>query len=68
MSNWSKDMKHICQRLLFRFIEIISNVFFWIVYHGSGEKMPPVENLLLLDTASALAHKIRNKKVSYILV
>ncbi|KAJ9597825.1 hypothetical protein L9F63_011320 [Diploptera punctata] len=64
MSSWSKDMKNVCQRLFFRFMEVVTNALFWLVYHGSGEKMPPIENLLLLDTASALAHKIRTKKVT----
>jgi fatty acid amide hydrolase 2 len=33
------------------------------VYHGSGEKMPPIQNLLL-DTATTIAHKIRKRKVT----
>ncbi|PSN54917.1 Fatty-acid amide hydrolase 2 [Blattella germanica] len=63
-SSWTKDLKIICQRLLFRFIEVVTNALFWVVYHGSGEKMAPIEDLLLLDSASALAHKIRTKKVT----
>jgi len=63
-SSWIKELKIICQRLVFRIVEVISNVLFWVVYHGSGEKMPPIQNLLLLDTATAVAHKIRTRKVS----
>jgi hypothetical protein len=63
-SGWTKELKIICQRLLFRVVEVVSNVLFWVVYHGSGEKMPPIQNLLLLDTATAIAHKIRTRKVS----
>jgi fatty acid amide hydrolase 2 len=64
-SSWTKELKIICQRLLFRIVEVVSNVLFWVVYHGSGEKMPPIQNLLLLDTATAIAHKIRTRKVSF---
>ncbi|XP_023715933.1 fatty-acid amide hydrolase 2-A [Cryptotermes secundus] len=63
-SSWTKEFKIICQRLLFRVVEVVSSVLFWVVYHGSGEKMPPIENLLLLDTATAIAHKIRTRKVT----
>jgi len=63
-SNRIKELKIICQYLVFRIVEVLSNVFFWVVYHGSGEKMPPIQNLLLLDTATAIAHKIRTRKVS----
>ena len=63
-SNGIKELKIICQCLVFRIVEVISNVLFWVVYHGSGEKMPPIQNLLLLDTATAIAHKIRTRKVS----
>jgi hypothetical protein len=63
-SSWAKELKITCQRLLFRIVEVVSNVLFWVMYHGSGEKMPPIQNLLLLDTATAIAHKIRTRKVS----
>jgi fatty acid amide hydrolase 2 len=63
-SNGIKELKIICQCLVFRIVEVISNVLFWVVYHGSGEKMPPIQNLLLLDTATAIAHKIRTRKVT----
>jgi len=66
-SSWIKELKIICQRLVFRIVEVFSNVLFWVVYHGSGEKMPPIQNLLLLDTATAIAHKIRTRKVSLLL-
>jgi hypothetical protein len=64
-SSWIKEFKMICQRLLFRIVEVVSSVLFWVVYHGSGEKMPPIENLLLLDSATAIAHKIRTRKVRF---
>ena len=63
-SSWIKELKIICQRFVFRTVEVFSNVLFWVVYHGSGEKMPPIQNLLLLDTATAIAHKIRTRKVT----
>ncbi|XP_069696684.1 fatty-acid amide hydrolase 2-like isoform X2 [Periplaneta americana] len=63
-SSWTKELKIICKRLLFQLIQVVTHGLFWLVYHGSGEKIPAIENPLLLDSASALAHKIRTRKVT----
>lgn len=36
----------------------------WPIYGGPGEKVPPIDNLLLLDSATTIAHKIRNRKIT----
>lgn len=50
--------------VFFRTIEFISDMIFWII-HQKKEKtlLPPIENLLLLESASSLARKIRDQKV-----
>lgn len=34
------------------------------IYDEHGQKMPPVDNPLLLDSATSIAEKIRTKQVS----
>lgn len=50
--------------IVYRTIEIISDTIFWLI-HKKKEKivLPPIDNLLLLESASSLAKKIRMKKV-----
>lgn len=50
--------------LLQRFICIVARFVFKKVYGEKGEKVPIVENLLLLDPATVLAFKIRTRKVT----
>ena len=50
--------------LLQRLICIVARFVFKKIYGEKGEKVPPVENLLLLDPASVLAMKIRTRKVT----
>ncbi|XP_032781058.1 fatty-acid amide hydrolase 2 [Daphnia magna] len=51
--------------VFFRIIEIISDMIFWFI-HKKKEKtiLPPIENLLLLESASSLARKIRDQKIT----
>ncbi|XP_068081794.1 fatty-acid amide hydrolase 2 [Anabrus simplex] len=51
-------------RITHRVIELIVSGVLWLMYRGGGKKMPAIENLLLLDSASVLAFKIRTGKVS----
>ncbi len=53
--------------VLYRTIEIISDFIFWLI-HKKKEKiiLPPIDNLLLLESASGLAKKIRTQKVGLI--
>lgn len=57
-------------RILHSFIEVIMRFLLKLVYGGPGERMPPIKNLLLLESASSLALKIRSGKVivSYFLL
>ncbi|XP_064116184.1 fatty-acid amide hydrolase 2-like isoform X1 [Macrobrachium nipponense] len=46
-------------------MEIISRLVFWIVYRGNHHTpLPPITNLILLDSASTLAVKIRTRKLT----
>lgn len=67
------DIQHKKQRsfiktfadLLQRFICIVARfIFKKIIYGEKGQKVPPVENLILLDPASILAMKVRTRKVT----
>lgn len=50
-------------KILYAFVQVVVRFLLKIVYGGPGQKMPPVKNLLLLESASSLALKIRTKKV-----
>lgn len=45
-------------------IEVLVHWLFGLVYGGPGRSMPPIKDLLLLDSASTVALKIRTGKVS----
>ncbi|XP_069939006.1 fatty-acid amide hydrolase 2-A isoform X2 [Cherax quadricarinatus] len=46
-------------------LDAISSVIFGIMYYGdSPTVLPPITNLILLESATALATKIRNKKLT----
>lgn len=51
-------------RILHSFVEVVMRFLLRLVYGGPGERMPPIKNLLLLESASSLALKIRTKKVN----
>lgn len=51
-------------KIVLSFFGVIMNVLFKLVYRTRGERMPPIKNLLLLESATSLAHKIRTKKIS----
>lgn len=44
-------------------IEVVVHWLFGFVYGGPGQKMPPIRDLILLDSATTIAFKIRTKKV-----
>lgn len=50
--------------LLFRVLQLIFHGLLSVVYRGPGESLPPINNLILLDSASALAEKIRSRKLT----
>lgn len=54
-------------RIIQGVIEVVVHWLFGFVYGGPGESMPPIRNLILLDSASTIALKIRTGKVSLLL-
>ncbi|GLV34494.1 uncharacterized protein CBL_09742 [Carabus blaptoides fortunei] len=50
--------------IIHSFVEAVMRFLLRLVYGGPGERMPPIKNLLLLESASSLALKIRTKKIS----
>lgn len=45
-------------------IDVVVHWLFGFVYGGRGQSMPPIKDLILLDSASSIALKIRTGKVS----
>lgn len=45
-------------------IEVVVHWLFGFVYGGPGQSMPPIRDLILLDSATNIALKIRTGKVS----
>lgn len=58
-SHWRK-----VNRVIFGVVEVLVHWFFGLVYGGSKESMPPIRDLLLLESASTIAFKIRTKKIT----
>ncbi|KAL3273273.1 hypothetical protein HHI36_014727 [Cryptolaemus montrouzieri] len=50
-------------RVLFSVLDVAFHFIFRIIYGPKGKKAPPITDLLLLDSASKIAFKIRTKKV-----
>lgn len=52
-------------KMLFALYDMFIHNLFKLVYGKHGQKMPPIKNVILLESATSLAFKIRNKKVSF---
>ncbi|XP_045477712.1 fatty-acid amide hydrolase 2 [Harmonia axyridis] len=50
-------------RLVFNVYDYMIHNFFWLMYRYSSQKSPPFLDLLLLDSVTQLAYKIRTRKV-----
>ena len=51
--------------ILFKILELVSDAIFSFLHRNvKTEKLPPFKNLILLDSATSLAAKIRNQTVS----
>ncbi|XP_034230308.1 fatty-acid amide hydrolase 2-A [Thrips palmi] len=59
-----RSFKHVAARVFHRVVELIARALFSIVYFGSKDKVSPINNMLLLESASSLAFKIRTQKVT----
>lgn len=46
-----------------RLFDVVLHLMFRVVYSGKNEQLPPINNLLLLSSATSLATKIRKKKL-----
>lgn len=54
--------------IIHRFLIVVLRAILDFWYKGKEKSMPPIEDLLLLESATSLAHKIRVQKVSEILM
>lgn len=50
--------------LLHRFLGLCVRFIFAKIYGEHGQSMPPIKDLILLESATSIAEKIRTKKVS----
>ena len=50
--------------LVYRFIGVFVRFLMKNVFFGAGAVMPPINNLIILESANTLAMKIRTRKVS----
>lgn len=55
-------------RLLHGCVEVFMRCIFRLIYGRTGQKMPPIKDLILLESATSVAYKIRTKKVSSVQV
>jgi len=51
-----------------RLVAVFVRYLLVFIYGEKGESMPPIKNLILLDSATTLAYKIRTKKISSVTV
>lgn len=51
-------------RVLFGIMEVFIHWLFGLVYGGQKQSMPPIRDLLLLESATTIALKIRTKKIT----
>lgn len=58
-----RRIRIVATKLIHRFVELAARLFFGTIYYGSKQKVPPISNMLLLESASSLAFKIRTQKV-----
>jgi hypothetical protein len=54
----------IAMNIFIRFVIITVRMVMKYIYGEKGAQMPPIKDLILLESATSLAHKIRTKKVS----
>ncbi|ERL84449.1 hypothetical protein D910_01881 [Dendroctonus ponderosae] len=63
-NSWNDYGRRI-SKVIFAFVEYVFQVLFGLVYGGGAKQsMPPIEDLLLLESASTIALKIRTQKIT----
>lgn len=60
--SFGKSVINIIHRLIILLIRMLCQ----FIYGEKGQSMPPIKNLILLDSAATLALKIRTKKVIFL--
>uniref|UniRef100_A0A336K9U2 CSON004845 protein n=1 Tax=Culicoides sonorensis TaxID=179676 RepID=A0A336K9U2_CULSO len=50
--------------IVHRFLVLMFRMLIQFLYGEKGESMPPIKNLILLDSATTLAYKIRTRKLT----
>ncbi|XP_050299123.1 fatty-acid amide hydrolase 2 [Anthonomus grandis grandis] len=63
-NNLWNDYQRRFLKIVFGFLECIVQFLFGLVYGGKKEAMPPITDLMLLESASSIALKIRTKKIT----
>ncbi|XP_044739215.1 fatty-acid amide hydrolase 2 [Chrysoperla carnea] len=58
-----KKFKKTVIRVIHGIIEFVIRGLLHLIYRGPGESMPPIKDLILLESATSLAYKIRTKKL-----
>ncbi|KAK5641913.1 hypothetical protein RI129_010460 [Pyrocoelia pectoralis] len=66
--NLMREYRKAALNIFHRFVELVARLFFKLTYGSYGQKMPPIKDLLLLESATSVAYKIRTKKVSSVQV
>ncbi|KAL1497434.1 hypothetical protein ABEB36_008408 [Hypothenemus hampei] len=62
-NTWNNYVRRVV-KVIFGIVEHLFQLFFRLVNGGTKECMPPIKDLLLLDSASTIAMKIRTKKIT----
>uniref|UniRef100_U5EVA0 Putative amidase n=1 Tax=Corethrella appendiculata TaxID=1370023 RepID=U5EVA0_9DIPT len=59
-----RSLAKTCVNIIHKFLVLIVRCFLKYVYGEHGAKMPPIKNLILLESATSLALKIRTRKLT----
>ncbi|XP_034477712.1 fatty-acid amide hydrolase 2 [Drosophila innubila] len=59
---------HRCTAFIFGLFQTISRFFFRLIFGAKGERMPPITDSILLESATSLATKIRNQQLGSVQV
>ncbi|XP_023216871.1 fatty-acid amide hydrolase 2-A-like [Centruroides sculpturatus] len=62
-SRWKRTVIYVLLRLIRLSLDFISNIIFGIINYRMPEKIKPVTDPILLETAQSLAEKIRKRKL-----
>ncbi|XP_018323923.1 fatty-acid amide hydrolase 2 [Agrilus planipennis] len=63
-----RKINRACVKFFQAIVEFVVRCMFKLLYGNNGPKMPPIKNLILLESASSIAFKIRTKRVTSVYV